>query len=115
MSHGLEPKASTAVNKALAACALTIAQNCSSPGITGCAPFAPPDSPGRKCFGPCSLRKNENGRSVSMHQGLSAPDERGLTKRFDRTAVDALNLTVRAGQFYPLVGADGDRKTTKLW
>ena len=39
---------------------------------------------------------------------------RGLTKRFDRTAVDALDLTVRAGEFYALVGPNGAGKTTTL-
>ena len=34
----------------------------------------------------------------------SALHVRGLTKRFDRLAVDALDLTVRAGEFYALVG-----------
>jgi ABC-2 type transport system ATP-binding protein len=39
---------------------------------------------------------------------------RGLTKRFDRTAVDALDLVVRAGEFYALVGPNGAGKTTTL-
>ncbi len=39
---------------------------------------------------------------------------RGLTKRFDRPAVDALDLTVRAGEFYALVGPNGAGKTTTL-
>jgi ABC-2 type transport system ATP-binding protein len=39
---------------------------------------------------------------------------RGLTKRFDRLAVDALDLTVRAGEFYALVGPNGAGKTTTL-
>ena len=38
----------------------------------------------------------------------------GLTKRFDRLAVDALDLTVRAGEFYALVGPNGAGKTTTL-
>src|ERR1700741_2255172 len=38
----------------------------------------------------------------------------GLTKRFDRLAVDALDLTVRAGEFYALVGPNGAGKTTPL-
>ncbi|MGH6777388.1 MAG: ABC transporter ATP-binding protein, partial [Bradyrhizobium sp.] len=36
------------------------------------------------------------------------------TKRFDRLAVDALDLTVRAGEFYALVGPNGAGKTTTL-
>jgi ABC-2 type transport system ATP-binding protein len=39
---------------------------------------------------------------------------RGLTKRFDRPAVDALDLTVRTGEFYALVGPNGAGKTTTL-
>src|ERR1700754_2624114 len=38
----------------------------------------------------------------------------GLTKRFDRLAVDALDLTVRPGEFYALVGPNGAGKTTTL-
>jgi ABC-2 type transport system ATP-binding protein len=37
-----------------------------------------------------------------------------LTKRFDRLAVDALDLTVRTGEFYALVGPNGAGKTTTL-
>jgi len=39
---------------------------------------------------------------------------RGLTKRFDRPAVDRLDLTVRAGEFYTLLGPNGAGKTTTL-
>jgi ABC-2 type transport system ATP-binding protein len=39
---------------------------------------------------------------------------RGLTKRFDRVAVDALDLTVRRGEFYALLGPNGAGKTTTL-
>lgn len=39
---------------------------------------------------------------------------RGLTKRFDRPAVDALDLSIRAGEFYALLGANGAGKTTTL-
>jgi len=39
---------------------------------------------------------------------------RGLTKRFDRLAVDALDLTVRRGEFYALLGPNGAGKTTTL-
>src|ERR1700758_402160 len=44
----------------------------------------------------------------------SALQVRGLTKRFDRLAVDALHLTVRSGEFYALVGPNGAGKTTTL-
>ena len=39
---------------------------------------------------------------------------RGLTKRFDRLAVDALDLTIRTGEFYALLGPNGAGKTTTL-
>src|SRR6516165_8260857 len=39
---------------------------------------------------------------------------KGLTKRFERPAVDGLDLTVRTGEFYALLGANGAGKTTTL-
>jgi ABC-2 type transport system ATP-binding protein len=39
---------------------------------------------------------------------------RGLTKSFDRPAVDALDLVVEAGRFYALLGPNGAGKTTTL-
>ncbi len=44
----------------------------------------------------------------------SALQVTGLTKRFDRIAVDALDLTVRTGEFYALLGPNGAGKTTTL-
>jgi ABC-2 type transport system ATP-binding protein len=38
----------------------------------------------------------------------------GLVKRFDRPAVDGLELAVRAGEFYTLLGPNGAGKTTTL-
>ncbi|MDA9391129.1 ABC transporter [Bradyrhizobium sp. CCBAU 45394] len=49
-----------------------------------------------------------------MKPDSSALEVRGLTKRFDRPAVDGLDLTVRAGEFYALVGPNGAGKTTTL-
>jgi ABC-2 type transport system ATP-binding protein len=39
---------------------------------------------------------------------------RGLTKSYDRPAVNALDLTVYGGEFYALVGPNGAGKTTTL-
>src|SRR3982074_1907627 len=39
---------------------------------------------------------------------------RGLRKRFERPAVDGLDLTVRSGEFYCLLGPNGAGKTTTL-
>src|SRR5258708_29940922 len=39
---------------------------------------------------------------------------RGLVKRFERPAVDGLDLAVRAGEFYSLLGPNGAGKTTTL-
>lgn len=39
---------------------------------------------------------------------------RGLAKRFDRPAVDGLDLTIRRGEFYALLGPNGAGKTTTL-
>src|SRR3984885_6270173 len=44
----------------------------------------------------------------------AALEVRGLTKRFDRPAVDALDLTIRSGEFYALLGPNGAGKTTTL-
>src|SRR5437588_9530836 len=43
-----------------------------------------------------------------------ALDIRGLVKRFDRPAVDGLDLMVRSGEFYSLLGPNGAGKTTTL-
>src|SRR3990170_1137137 len=57
----------------------------------------------------------ENQRlSGIMKPQQSALELRGLTKRFDRLAVDALDLTVRAGELYALLGPNGAGKTTTL-
>jgi ABC-2 type transport system ATP-binding protein len=39
---------------------------------------------------------------------------RDLYKRFERPAVDGLDLTVNAGEFYALLGPNGAGKTTTL-
>ena len=49
-----------------------------------------------------------------MNADSSALDVVGLTKRFDRLAVDSLDLTIHAGEFYALVGPNGAGKTTTL-
>ncbi len=54
------------------------------------------------------------GRPDIMNAAEPALQLRGLTKRFDRIAVDALDLTVRSGEFYALLGPNGAGKTTTL-
>jgi ABC-2 type transport system ATP-binding protein len=49
-----------------------------------------------------------------MTTSEAALEVRGLTKRFDRLAVDALDLSVRRGEFYALLGPNGAGKTTTL-
>jgi ABC-2 type transport system ATP-binding protein len=43
-----------------------------------------------------------------------AVELRGLAKRFEKPAVDGLNLRVRTGEFYTLLGPNGAGKTTTL-
>ena len=45
--------------------------------------------------------------------GCAAP-RASLSKRFDRPAVDGLDLTVHGGEFYSLLGPNGAGKTTTL-
>jgi ABC-2 type transport system ATP-binding protein len=47
-------------------------------------------------------------------QPLFALEIQGLVKRFDRPAVDGLELRVNGGEFYTLLGPNGAGKTTTL-
>jgi ABC-2 type transport system ATP-binding protein len=49
-----------------------------------------------------------------MPSDQSALRVQGLTKRFDRLAVDTLDLVIRPGEFYALLGPNGAGKTTTL-
>src|ERR1700720_689064 len=50
-----------------------------------------------------------------MDQDASfALEIRGLTKSFEKPAVDGLDLSVRTGEFYTLLGPNGAGKTTTL-
>jgi ABC-2 type transport system ATP-binding protein len=51
---------------------------------------------------------------MSQQEPSFALDIRGLKKRFDRPAVDGLDLSVRWGEFYTLLGPNGAGKTTTL-
>ena len=54
------------------------------------------------------------GLRMNQHTPFAALDIRGLTKIFDRPAVDGLDLNVRPGEFYGLLGPNGAGKTTTL-
>jgi ABC-2 type transport system ATP-binding protein len=71
--------------------------------------FTPP-----KYLGSMVRKPNEPGLPDVMNPADTALQVRGLTKRFDRLAVDALDLTVRCGEFYALLGPNGAGKTTTL-
>ncbi len=51
---------------------------------------------------------------MNQHAPFAALEIRALAKRFDRPAVDGLDLTVRTGEFYCLLGPNGAGKTTTL-
>jgi len=51
---------------------------------------------------------------LSVTSTLTALELKGLSKSFDRPAVDGLDLTIRAGEFYALLGPNGAGKTTTL-
>ena len=52
--------------------------------------------------------------AMSQIQPLFALEIHRLAKRFDRPAVDGLDLCVRVGEFYTLLGPNGAGKTTTL-
>jgi ABC-2 type transport system ATP-binding protein len=51
---------------------------------------------------------------MNQHTPVAALEIRGLTKIFDRPAVDGLDLSIRPGEFYGLLGPNGAGKTTTL-
>jgi ABC-2 type transport system ATP-binding protein len=51
---------------------------------------------------------------MTSRNALPALQTRGLTKSFDRPAVQALDLKIEAGEFYALLGPNGAGKTTTL-
>jgi ABC-2 type transport system ATP-binding protein len=76
--------------------------------------FAAFDSPRRNILGPWFATAANVDRPDIMNSDEPALQVRGLTKRFDRLAVDALDLTIRTGEFYALLGPNGAGKTTTL-
>src|ERR1700677_4676095 len=83
----------------------------SNPAWSG---FTAADSPRRNILGPWFACQTNPDCPDVMNPAESALQVRGLTKRFDRLAVDALDLTVRCGEFYALLGPNGAGKTTTL-
>jgi ABC-2 type transport system ATP-binding protein len=51
---------------------------------------------------------------VSRSQPVLALETRGLSKRFERPAVEGLDLSIPIGEFYTLLGPNGAGKTTTL-
>ena len=50
-----------------------------------------------------------------MKNGAAVIEVQGMTKRFgELTAVDYVDLTVRAGEIYGVIGPNGSGKTTFL-
>jgi len=62
--------------------------------------------------GPKWRRAQRRGDAMQDHS--LALDIKGLSKTFDRPAVNSLDLAVRAGEFYALLGPNGAGKTTLL-
>src|SRR5258708_16205088 len=128
MSCPIEPKAPTPVNKALVAARST---NCGElPQGGGRVGSCLESYPGSYSYsrdlgssihraesswvhGLRAKRQPRTGPEI-MTPDVSALQVRGLTKSFDRPAVDALDLTVRTSEFYALLGPNGAGKTTTL-
>src|SRR3954449_2462893 len=115
MSGPIETKAPTTVNRALV---VAPSKNCGEMPQAGKLPRKLPCSRYRHDLGPPihraesswvhgSRANREPDRPEIMPPDVSALQVRGLTKRFDRPAVDALDLTVRTGEFYALLGPNG--------
>src|SRR5882757_5047653 len=115
MSLPIEPKAPTPVNKAVVAARST---NCGEMPQGGSSRYrhdlGPPIHHAESSWVHGSRAKCEPDRPDIMPPDVSALEVRGLTKRFDRPAVDALDLTIRTGEFYALLGPNGAGKTTTL-
>jgi ABC-2 type transport system ATP-binding protein len=82
---------------------------CDAGELSGQDGFASPEARTFAVGDPPLARKGTNG----PHSPL-ALEVRGLAKRFERPAVDGLDLRVHAGEFYTLLGPNGAGKTTTL-
>src|SRR3954469_4561930 len=76
--------------------------------------FALPDSRARN-LSPLTLGTRNSSTSLTTSSAMTyALEIRGLCKSFDRPAVAGLDLCVRQGEFYSLLGTNGAGKTTTL-
>jgi ABC-2 type transport system ATP-binding protein len=70
--------------------------------------------PEQRCTATRCTASGKRTREFMKIQPALALEIHGLVKRFDRPAVDGLDLNVRAGEFYALLGPNGAGKTTTL-
>jgi ABC-2 type transport system ATP-binding protein len=91
-----------------------IAEKCRSRSKALTFEFCLPGFTAPKQFQSMVRIRHWNRSAPIMTQFETALALRGLTKRFDRPAVDALDLTIRTGEFYALLGPNGAGKTTTL-
>jgi ABC-2 type transport system ATP-binding protein len=111
---GIQPKAPSAVNKAMVADQINNwAEMPQPPGALTPSICLRGFTAPKRFWLKVRIRR-ENRSAPRMQHVETALALRGLTKRFDRLAVDALDLTIHSGEFYALLGPNGAGKTTTL-